>query len=301
MDKKITTFRGENLELLAQYRTVDQEVCIACGSIKKIEWAKSGTYKAVKCRVCSLIWMNPQINEEGLHKYYSDYIGNRRVNNEKKMQQRSIQYEDDVKFIEKFVNSGKMLDVGCSGGFFLENFNSNFEKFGIEIDPEAVKFANEKTFHNGQVKVECGTIEDIKFQEKFDLIVMRGSIEHVPNPVDSISRVADNLNKNGYFYITATPNANSFSAEIYRDKWTLFHPVQHLWHFSEQTLELICNRFGLELLAAHYPYLGTVYENVRDDLLRVAKDIEISENLNEELDISPPFFENMMSLVFRKK
>ena len=129
---------------------------------------------------------------------------------------------------------------------------------------------------------------------------MRGSIEHVPDPVQSINDVSKNLNTDGYFYITATPNGESFSADLYRDQWTLFHPVQHLWHFSEKTLEKICSRFGLELVASHYPYLGTVYENVKRDLLQITKDIDLIENSEDKPSVSPPFFGNMMSLVFKK-
>ena len=38
----------------------------------------------------------------------------------KKMEQRSIQYKLDVKSLLKFVNKGKILDIGCSGGYFLK-------------------------------------------------------------------------------------------------------------------------------------------------------------------------------------
>jgi 2-polyprenyl-3-methyl-5-hydroxy-6-metoxy-1,4-benzoquinol methylase len=295
-------FRGEDLESLINYRTINHTQCIACDSSRHSYWARSGSYKAVKCDECGLVWMNPQLNEEGLKKYYTDYLGRRRINNDKKMLQRSVQYKSDVEFIERYINFGKVLDVGCSGGFFLQNFSQNFEKFGIEIDPEAVNYANEITFADGGANIQCGTIDNLPntiadIYNDFDLIVMRGSIEHVPDPILSINKVADMLKKEGVFYITATQNVESFSADLYREQWTLFHPVQHLWHFSPHTLQLVCEKFGLQLISTIFPYLGTPYEDVEENILRVAEDIKKEPS---ERGVSPPFFENMMSLVFRK-
>ena len=64
--------------------------------------------------------MNPQLNKEGLKEFYENYIGETRLNN-KKMEQRSIQYKLDAKALLKFVDKGNILDIGCSGGYFLNN------------------------------------------------------------------------------------------------------------------------------------------------------------------------------------
>jgi len=81
----------------------------------------------------------------------------------------------------------------------------------------------------------------------------------------------------------------------------LFHPIQHIWHFSPKTLGLICSRFGLKLIAKDFPYLGTPYENVRENVKTVAEAIKLREqNPLAELPVSPPFWENMMALVFEK-
>ena len=47
--------------------------------------------------------MNPQLNKEGLKEFYENYIGETRLNNKKKMEQRSIQYKLDAKALLKFV------------------------------------------------------------------------------------------------------------------------------------------------------------------------------------------------------
>lgn len=294
-------FRGEDLEQFSKFSTVRQDYCIACQGKDFGPWATAGSYKAVRCVKCGLIWMNPFLNNQGLSKYYADYIGRRRLNNDVKMAQRKIQYQSDREFIENFVDHGKILDVGCSGGFFLEALSPRFEKHGIEIDPEAVAYA-QKTQNEFGKNILRVALEEAPYEnESFDMITMRGTIEHLPDPVNAINKISQLLRKGGYYYIAATPNGDSFAADIFREQWTLFHPVQHIWHFSPRTLALICSRFGLKLIAKDFPYLGTPYENARDNVKAVAEAIELKEkNPSAELPVCPPFWENMMSLVFQK-
>jgi len=242
--------------------------------------------------------MQPSFSEKGLQKYYSDYIGRRRTINEEKMKQRQEQYKIDVDFIQRYVSEGTMLDVGCSGGFFLSEFSEKFEKYGIEIDQNAVDFANE-TFDKLSGKVSCISLDDYNSNLNFDLITMRGVIEHVTDPEKYILKVSQLLKKGGFFGVAATLNSDAVSVDIFRDKWTLFHPIQHLWHFSSKTLGMICERHGLQLIASDFPYLGTPYENVHEDIKIVSESINKKER-GEELPISPAFFENMMTLIFKK-
>jgi len=300
MDDKML-FRGENLEQFTKWRTVKKDNCITCGSNEFEPWATAGSYNAVQCANCGLIWMNPFLNDEGLGKYYSDYISRRRLSNQLKMEQRKIQYQTDREFIEHFISEGRILDVGCNGGFFLEALNSKFEKHGIEIDPEAVAYAQRNHGKFGK-NILCGALEEAPYSnESFDMVLMRGTIEHLSDPVSAVKKISQLLKQGGLYYVCATPNGDSFAADLYRDNWTLFHPVQHIWHFSPKTLSLICSKFSLRLIAKDFPYLGTPYENARDNIKALSEAIKLKElNPLAELPISPPFYENMMALVFEK-
>ena len=291
-------FRGEDVSNLIKYRDIEIQKCISCNSKKFKEFSNSKFFPSVKCCNCGLIWMQPSFSEKGLQKYYSDYIGRRRVNNKEKMEQRQEQYKIDIEFIQRHVSEGLMLDIGFSGGFFLNGFSEKFEKHGIEIDQNAVDFAN-KNFDNLSGKVSCTNLEDYNTNLNFDLITMRGVIEHVTDPEREIKKVSQLLNKGGFFGIAATPNSNAVCVDIFRDKWTLFHPIQHLWHFSPETLSMICERYSLQLIASDFPYLGTPYENVYEDIKIVSESINRKEK-GEELEVSPAFFGNMMSLIFKK-
>ena len=292
-------FRDENLSDYAN-DLIRVDSCILCHSKTNYEWASQpAPFRAVKCADCGFVWMQTQPTPNTLDKYYSNFIGRRRLSNPSKMQQRSLQYEDDKLILQQYVREGRLLDVGCNGGFFLNCLDKTFEKHGIEVDSTAVKYAQEN-FNFGN-NVRCGNILEANYPEgSFDVLVMRGTIEHVTKPVEVIERCSKLLKKGGFFYITATPNVDSLAAELFRDRWVVFHPVQHLWHFSPNTLRSICDRFGMTFVSVTFPYLGTSYENYKSDLSQMSDEMTSQEPNTLKKNISPPFFESMMSIIFKK-
>jgi 2-polyprenyl-3-methyl-5-hydroxy-6-metoxy-1,4-benzoquinol methylase len=191
--------------------------------------------------------------------------------------------------------------VGCSGGFFLAEFDKKFKKYGTEVELGSVEFAR-KHFPFGKNVYHTDILQAPFRKSMFDLITMRGVIEHVPDPVKVIRKCSSLLKPGGYFYITATPNGASFVADLFREQWVLFDPIAHIWHFSPETLARIAKRFGLKLIAKDFQYLGTPYENVKEDLKAVMKAMQlVKEGKRSRLPVSPPFWESMMTLVFQKQ
>ena len=128
-------------EEFKKYYDLDRGDCLVCNSTEHSLWAKHEYFKAIECSDCGFVYMNPSINPEGLNEFYTNYIGDR-FQNQKKMDDREIQYEIDAAFVQGFLTQGKILDVGCNGGFFLSKLSNDFEKYGIEVDSEAVEYAN---------------------------------------------------------------------------------------------------------------------------------------------------------------
>lgn len=288
----------EKLEQYARYLTVYRN-CILCDSDDCGIWARYGSYRAVKCKRCGLIWINPSLSEEGLNRYYQDYIG-MRFKDKVKTRQRKIQYQIDKEFIESWISSGRILDVGCSGGFFLDVLSESFEKHGIDIDQEAVNYARQN-FGFGN-NINCIKVEEVTYPESyFDLIIMRGTIEHLLNPKLAVSKVAFLLKPKGYFCIAATPNVNSFCADLYREKWNQFHPVRHIFYFSAETLSKLCSPFNLKLIGRYYPYEETPYANLENDHKEVLRAWQLKrQGKFDKVGRSPAFWGNMMNLVFKK-
>lgn len=288
----------ENFEIYKKFLTVKRN-CLICRSSKYRFWARQGSYKAVKCKRCGFIWINPSLNTQGLNLYYQNYIG-MRFRDKIKTKQRKLQYQLDKNFIESFISTGKVLDVGCSGGFFLNVLSKKFEKHGIDIDQEAVKYAR-KTYSFGK-NILCQDFLQTSYpKESFHLIIMRGLIEHLPDPVLAIKKVSQLLRPEGFYFIAATPNVDSFCANLYREKWNLFHPIRHIFYFSPKTLSKICSKYGLKLIAKDFPYLEGPYANPEKDIKEVLKAINLKKKKKfKKIKRSPAFWGNIMNLIFKK-
>ena len=190
-----------------------EHACIVCGNTHFTVWAKEGYLEAKKCISCSMISVNPHFTEEGLKLVYSEYFSHRKENHLLN-EQRDKTYLIDRDWVSQFVKSGVVLDVGCSGGYFLSKFAANrWERYGVEIAVDAGKFAIE----HFNLPVSIGNVQELEFERQFDLIMMRGTIEHMYDPIKTLEKCCQLLKPYGFLFITATPAGDSFAFDVYRE------------------------------------------------------------------------------------
>ena len=275
--------------------------CCVCGNNsnkrKKSIWAKDKYFKAITCEKCGFISVDPCISEEGLKIYYQSNM-DRRLIVKKKMKLRNIQYFNDRDFVMKYIKKGKMLDVGCGGGFFLSKFSRNFNKIGLDLDKRSAEVGKKK-FNMKILNKKLG--EENLNKGSFDLIIFRGVIEHLYDPKKATDRAYKLLKKGGYLYFCATPNANSFPAWLYKSKWNLWHPVQHINIFSSNTLLKMCGKNRFKKIDEKYEYLETPYANPVKDYKKIFNFISEKKYNKNYNSVSPPFWGNMLSLILQKK
>ena len=271
--------------------------CIICNSKNLESWAKLDYLEAKKCRDCGMISVNPHLNNEGLSKVYNDYFSSR-LDEKESFEKRKIMYKIDFNWITKFIDHGKILDVGCSGGQFLSIFDpKKWDRQGVEIDKNTAIFAKKEY----DIPVKIGYFPEISFEEKFDLVVIRGVIEHFSDPISVLKKCAEVLKPNGYLFITATPVGNSFAFSVYREKWYLFSPLGHIHFFTVDLLTRVLKTFGMSLIDQHYPYEETPYANPEKDFTKIENDIIlISQGKRDQIQLSTPFPGSMMTAVWQK-
>lgn len=274
--------------------------CAVCGGVSKESWARQGVFTAVRCTSCGLVWVDPFLTEEGLRRYYAGYLS-ARVKDARLMALRQRQYELDRDFLQRAISAGRVLDVGCGEGRFLATLSDRFEKYGLELDPESAALARAR-YPFGSRIVPRVLGEDGFDPHFFDLVIMRGVIEHLPDPRSAVRRVSELLKPGGMFFITATPDVSAFCATLYRERWNQFQPAEHLYYFSVPTLSRLCADYALALVAHEHPYLETPYADVEQDHLTVLRDAQlIREGRRQEVGRSPAFWGTMMTVLFRKR
>jgi len=195
----------------------------------------------VKCRKCGLIYANPRIHEsELLRRYASSFFFDEYL---PAFKATSKSYDLTVirchfflflHLITKYYTPGKrLLDVGCGAGFFLKAAEEiGWEAEGVEISPVASDYAQEIV----KVKVLEGKLEDLGLPaERFDLVVLIETIEHLMHPLETLKEINRILKKEGILII-CTPDYKSLSRLFLGKNWAVLSPEEHFTVFTQKTL-----------------------------------------------------------------
>ncbi len=136
----------------------------------------------------------------------------------------------------------KILDVGCGNGIFLQAIaRAGHTPVAMDIAPKIIE-------HMKKIGIQ-GYTKLSKIPEKsFDAATAFDVIEHTIDPQLFVREVKATLKKNGVVMFT-TPNLVGVSGRILRTKWHAFGPGGHNVLFSPQSLKLILENNGFEILS----------------------------------------------------
>jgi 2-polyprenyl-3-methyl-5-hydroxy-6-metoxy-1,4-benzoquinol methylase len=228
-------------------------VCNNCKSSKvKKKFDITAQHQIWFCLNCNVQFLYPQLNEIALQKLYSEnYYKAWGIEGEadnqitKKMKIATFQLRIDL--IRHYINKGKVLDVGCATGYFLEIAQKNgFEVFGVEFSNYSSTIA-QKMF--GEKNIFCGTIEQCGFvDDNFDVITMSDLIEHVRIPSQTLLKASALLKKDGLIMIM-TPDHDSLSNYMMGKRW-IHYKLEHFFYFNRKSINYTASSCGLELI--HY-------------------------------------------------
>ena len=165
-------------------------------------------------------------------------------------------YRIEFNKVVKYKNSGKILDVGCGMGNFLDLFeDSRWEKYGIEVSDYAREIAQTKG-------IQC--IEYNFNSEIFDLIILRGVLQHLDTPLYVIKQCIRMLKEDGYMIFLATPNINSIYYRLFNEL-PMLDPSCNFMLPSDIMMRQILNNSGMEIIELNYPYLESPYRRLVKD------------------------------------
>ena len=123
-------------------------------------------------------------------------------------------------------NGGKLLDVGCANGWFLDLASQRFDATGIEPDREVFSEAAKV-----RRSIRLGYFpEALTPNEKFDVIVFNDVLEHIPDLQGALEECRRRLNEGGLLVL----NLPSSKGVFYRLSKCLFRfgftsPFARMW------------------------------------------------------------------------
>ena len=135
---------------------------------------------------------------------------------------------------------GSFLEIGCATGDVLADLDDEYPVVaGIELSKEACEVAWARgldVFH--------GTLDEYETDARYDVVFMSQVIEHVLDPVQTVTKITRLLRPDGVLYIE-TPNIGALDAKIWKHRWGLIHYPRHLFLFDKRTIRRLLDGAGL--------------------------------------------------------
>ncbi|HUT53192.1 MAG TPA: class I SAM-dependent methyltransferase [bacterium] len=254
--------------------------CCLCGSeqyrpyMRKVYALGGRPLDLVRCRGCGLIRVEPMPGAEEVRGLYTEAYfdrdfscGVRKGTYLESEAMRVEEYREVLSVIRSYRPFGRLLEVGCAAGSFLNYAQrSGYQVEGVDISAWAAEMAREQF----AVPVHVGRLMEVNFpDETFDVIFFGDLLEHEPDPVELCREARRALKPGGLLAVKTPTYVNSFYFRLARHvpkalllgifdlrllrAMKLAHegpnlPPYHLFEYSHQNLEMLCEKAGLRVL-----------------------------------------------------
>ena len=252
--------------------------CPLCGSKDCVYICQErGNIGIVRCKQCELIYVNPMVKDPEKN-YWGDekkYFEEARLIFEGKAEShRDVNYQEDVKTIEKIKPKGNFLDIGTNMGFFLRHtLGRGWNVMGIDPSPSLSEMARK---HFG-LNVKTCYLNEAGFEnEYFDVVTIIDVFEHVLEPKTMLEDIKKVLKKDGILFIKV-PNGKYNMLKLWFAKmagkikdYDIFDSYEHVTHFTHKTLKRMLAECGFKVSKSHigkpiqlpvwHKYVGHYYQ-----------------------------------------
>lgn len=151
--------------------------------------------------------------------------------------------------LQRHVQDGRLIELGCAYGFFLDEASRDFEVTGVEISDHARGVAQRRGLHVARE----ATPELLAERGPFDAAVMLDVLEHMEDPGEMLDRLHGAMRSGGQLLLT-TGDYGSLLARAMGRRWRLMTPPQHLWFFSPRTVTALLERHGFRVHTVEHPW-----------------------------------------------
>ncbi len=284
--------------------------CVACKKALAAYYDEKAGYRLFRCQSCRSIFVHPlPLEIENIYGRdffcggdsngsYFDYDSDKET-----MRDALINLLGDI---ERFTNRaaeprngagpGRLLDVGCATGFFLELARGrDWYVEGVEVSDYAAREAQKKGLPVVQGKVT--TFQPVA--AGFDAITLWDVFEHLTDPEESLETISRLMNEDGVLVLT-TPDATSFWARLMRTRWHQLHPPVHVICYSRrgiaamleshgyrvEKITIVAKRFTLPYvlhIAAHWIGWKWLYEFAQVCDRKFIRSVRVPLNLGDNM------------------
>jgi 2-polyprenyl-3-methyl-5-hydroxy-6-metoxy-1,4-benzoquinol methylase len=200
----------------------DIPCCVVCSAPSGKYSINVGLYRIYKCGNCGLEYTWPIPSDDEIRDFYKGYYDVRAAH-----EIVSINAKRNLEKINSYFPEGNIsiLDFGCGDGDFVNIAGDKC--FGIDIKANDEK---NRIFKN---------INSIS-GKKFNAITLWGVMEHLTDPMKSMSEIKELLEDDGYIFIT-TVDSEGYIPFYYK-------PPEHLTYWTRNSIEIFFSKFDMEII-----------------------------------------------------
>lgn len=223
-------------------------ICHSTGqksSLCKVSFTYGSEFDLLECDRCKGIYYSPIPSTE---KFIEFYLGGGYQFDRWKQEQKAIKL---IKQLQKHVQHGRFLDVGCATGYLLDGIarHSSWDVYGVELSEKPVRFAREMLKLENVVQ---GDLLEVKYPDEYFSCVHIGDVlEHVPDPVALLKECRRILKMDGVLWLRV-PNGYNDSRSLvraYQEHGILGrHAAGHIYFFQKKTFAYMFEAAGFSVL-----------------------------------------------------
>jgi 2-polyprenyl-3-methyl-5-hydroxy-6-metoxy-1,4-benzoquinol methylase len=210
----------------------------------------------VRCRQCSLVYLDPRVPEPELGAWYGpDYLPHRgeaawgryarfAAEGQRRTDERRVRLARRVAAIS---SSTRALDIGCGRPTFLEALHRRTGAHGTGLDVSDAGWRDDPArWRAAALTLHHGRLDEIVLAGPFDLVTLWHALEHDYRPVDTL-RSLRALSAPGATLVVEVPNHDSLTRRLQGSVWAGYHTPRHTAAYTPATLAAVVERGGWRL------------------------------------------------------
>ncbi len=222
---------------------LSKRACDVCGARKSKVLFVKDQFRFVKC-ACGFVYVNPMLSVKALKKFYTEsedeYWDSQASEGSRDLLERK--FDTELRLLEKHVDKGAVLDIGCGAGVFLHFAKKRgWKVYGTEFN----KFCRAHVKKMG-INISDGDLSRFK-KSQFQLVTLHQVFEHLPEPNAMLKDVHRILENGGVLFISV-PYIYGITTLLMGRRGPHYDGVGHLNYFSKRTLKKILAKHGFDVV-----------------------------------------------------
>ena len=231
-------------------KRLEPQSCYVCGEHEFDDVSEVDRYgfyyPTGMCIQCGNVQQKSYYDDETLALFYSKFYRTIYGNSTPKSlfeSQRNGNGLAIFEFVKSVSNPKKVLEIGCGAGGILSRYlDIGCEVLGLDFDENFLAYAQKNN-----IPVKRGSVEQLGFNEQYDLIILSHVLEHIKYPSDFLEKLSRHLTNDGVLYIEV-PSLDNLENGGYKYDLLRYLQNAHTIHFTIKSLELLCKRSGYKCL-----------------------------------------------------